>query len=112
MKNDGKKRNRWGFTEEEVAWLLSMDPPRRKPKPVPVVAVPVSDTIAEAVKANPGSVRIAARDTRGVSRVEGPCCNPQHVTVRVDWVSEVDAQGRPIYAERRVVSEYNPLDRL
>jgi hypothetical protein len=113
MKNDGKKTNRWGLTQEEVAWLLTMDPPRRKPKPVPVVSVPVSEKIADAVKTNPGSVRVTARDADGVSRFEGPLRNPQHVTVRVDLVQEVDANGRPVYHDRGgVVSEYNPIDRL
>jgi hypothetical protein len=33
--------------------------------------------------------------------------------VRVDCVSEVDAQGRPVYRDRgSVVYEYNPIDRL
>jgi hypothetical protein len=46
------------------------DPP--KPKPVRAVAVPVSDALADAVKANPDSVRIAARSTDGRHIVEGP----------------------------------------
>jgi hypothetical protein len=46
------------------------DPP--KPKPVRAVAVPVSEALAEAAKANPESVRVAARDADGRHIVEGP----------------------------------------
>ena len=79
-----------------------------KPK-VPVVAVPVSEKVAEAVKANPESVRVSARSADGVSVFGGPQRNPANVTVRVEWVREVDADGRPIWDRSGVVSDYDPL---
>src|SRR5262245_39015931 len=82
-----------------------------KPKPTPLLSLPVSDKIAEAVKSNPASVRISARERDGMAIVEGPERNPNNVTVRVDWVQEVDANGRPIYDTGEVASEYDPLSR-
>lgn len=82
-----------------------------KPKPTPVVTVPVSEKIAEAVKANPGSVRVSARGADGIAVVEGPRRNPSGVTVRVDLVRELDGEGRPIYEGSGVVHEYDPLAR-
>jgi hypothetical protein len=79
---------------------------------VPVVTLPVSETIAEAVRANPQSVRVSARGSNGVSVVGGPRRNSTHVTVRVDDVAEVDGVGRPIWPQARVVHEYNPFDAL
>ena len=84
-----------------------------RPAPTPVLSVPVSKHLAAAAEANPASVRVSARDRDGQHRVEGPQRNAQHVTVRVDLVSAVDAQGRPIYYDRGgPVSDYNPLDAL
>jgi hypothetical protein len=83
-----------------------------RPAPTPVLTVPVSKHLAEAVEANPGSVRVSARGRDGRHRVEGPQANPQHVTVRVDLVREVDQHGRPVYDRGGVVSDYNPLDAL
>jgi len=82
-----------------------------KPK-VPVVTLPVSEKIAEAVRANPESLRVSARGEDGIALVEGPRGNPAHVTVRIDYVAEVDADGRPVWPKARVVHEYNPMDVL
>jgi hypothetical protein len=84
---------------------------RPKPKPVPVVSVPVSQKVARAVEANPESVRIAARSADGRHVVEGARNNPI-VTVRVDRVSAVDAAGRPVWPKTAPVHDYNPFDGL
>jgi len=78
-----------------------------KPKPTPVVTLPVSENVAQAAKAHPESVRIAARDANGMSVIEGP--RPKSiVTVCVDYVREVDANGRPVWPQAGTVHEYNP----
>ncbi len=41
-----------------------------------------------------------------------PQGNPHRVTVMVDWVREVDADGRPVWDRTGAVHEYNPLDAL
>jgi hypothetical protein len=82
-----------------------------KPK-VPVVTLPVSPKIAEAVRTNPESVRVSARGADGIAVIEGPKGNPNHVTVRVDLVSEVDAEGRPVWPMAAAVHQYDPLDAL
>jgi hypothetical protein len=84
----------------------------RKPQPVavPVAVVPVSEKIAEAVKANPQSVRISARGTDDIAIVEGPRRDSTTVRVMVEYVREVDADGRPVWDS--VVSDYDPLSRL
>jgi hypothetical protein len=112
MKNDGKQRNGWGLTDEQIEELIRRGPPPIKPAPTRVLTVPVSERAAAAVKANPEEVRIVARASDGTTILERPAPNPNHVTVRIDYVREVDAHGRPVYPEQRVVSEYNPLDRL
>ena len=104
------------MTREE-AWLrfeekLRQPIPLAKPKPVAVLVVPVSDKIAAAAKASPETVRVSARDVNGLHIVEGPRRNPQHVTVCVDWVREVDASGQPIWGRSGAVHEYQPLDAL
>jgi hypothetical protein len=81
----------------------------RKPT-VAVVTVPVSNKVAQVVKANPESVRISARDNDGVSVFERPQHNSARVTVMVEHVREVDANGRPVWPS--VVHEYDPLSRL
>jgi|SRR5262249_19385967 len=81
--------------------------------PIPVAVVPVSDKIAKAVKANPESVRVSARGADGISIIERPHRNPQNVTVMVDYVREVDANGRPVWDRPGVVlSDYDPYSRL
>jgi hypothetical protein len=75
----------------------------------PVLTAPVSKRVAEAVKANPESVVIHAKTSEGVMVFDRPAqLGPGFVTVRVDLVSRVDAEGRPIY-DRGVVSDYNPF---
>jgi hypothetical protein len=112
MKNDRKKRNGWGLTNEQIEELIRRGPPPIKPTPTRVLTVPISERAAAAVKANPEDVRIVAKASDGTTILERPAPNPHHVTVRVDSVREVDADGRPIYPEQRVVSDYNPLDGL
>lgn len=82
-----------------------------RPKPTAVVTLPVSEKIAAAIKADPQSVRVAARGEDGVQVVEGPKRNAGNVTVRVDMVREVDAAGRPIWERGGAVSDYDPLER-
>ena len=77
----------------------------------PVVTLPVSERLAEAIKENPGSVRVSARAADGLHRVEGARANPR-VGVRVDLVREVDEEGRPVWDRGGAVHEYNPLDAL
>lgn len=86
--------------------------PRAKPKPTSVVTVPVSDGFATKAAANPEGVRVFVRADDGTTAVERPQPNPHNVTVRVDMVREVDADGRPIWDRGGVVHEYNPLERL
>jgi hypothetical protein len=43
--------------------------------------------------------------------MEGPCRNPNHVTVRVDLVTALDKEGRPFYWDK-VERDYDPLSRL
>jgi hypothetical protein len=81
----------------------------RKPKPTPVAIVPISERVAQVAKANPEGVRISARDGDGVTVFEKPQLNAR-VTVMVEHVQEVDAQGRPVWPS--VVSEYDPISRL
>jgi hypothetical protein len=82
-----------------------------KPRPTPVVTLPVSEKLAEAAKANPETVRVSARGSDGMSRIEGPRRN-SIVTVCVDYVREVDANGRPVWDDPRPVHEYDPYSRL
>jgi hypothetical protein len=112
MKNDGKQRNGWGLTDEQVEELLRRGPPLLKPTPARVLSMPISERAAAAVKANPGEVKVVAKAADGTLLIERPTPNPHHVTVRVDAVWEVDQHGRPVYPERRVISDYNPFDRL
>ena len=79
---------------------------------VSVMSLPVSEKIAEAVRANPNSVRVSARGEDGIAVVEGPKANPTGVTVRVDLVRGVDRDGRPVWPVAGAVHEYNPLDAL
>jgi hypothetical protein len=81
------------------------------PKPTAVVTLPVSEKLAAAAKANPESVRVAARGSDGTSRIEGPRPNSL-VTVCVDYVREVDANGRPVWPQTGAVHEYDPFSRL
>jgi hypothetical protein len=102
-----EKRRRF---EERLATGFYIRP--AKPKPTAVVSLPVSDKIADAVTANPASLRVSARGEDGIAVVEGPRPNSNNVTVRIDWIREVDADGRPIYETREAVSEYDPLSGL
>jgi len=81
-----------------------------KPKPVPAMTIRVSERLAKAAKANPETVRVAARDTDGVSVFERPIS--MLVTPLVDCVREVDANGRPVLPQAGVVHEYDPYSKL
>lgn len=100
------------FQERMASGYYIREALKPKPTPVPVLSVPVSEKVAEAAQANPESVRVSARDAGDIHVVEGPRRNTNNVTVRVDRVFEVDAAGRPVWPENRVVSDYNPLDAL
>ncbi len=80
--------------------------------PEPVAVLPVSARMAEAVKSNPESVRLTARGADGVTVIERPQRNSATVTVMVDYVSEVDAAGRPVWDHPGAVHEYDPYSRL
>jgi hypothetical protein len=80
--------------------------------PAAVALVPVSPKVAEAVKANPESVRISAKGADGISIIERPQRNHVNVKVMVDYVREVDADGRPMWDRPGVVHEYDPLSAL
>jgi hypothetical protein len=106
-------REEYAALEAKYQRLLAEPLPRvtPKPKPTPVLSLPVSDKIADAAKGNPASVRVSARGEDGIAVVEGPRHNPHNVTVRVDWVRQVGPDGRPIYEGAGVVHEYNPIER-
>jgi hypothetical protein len=82
-----------------------------KPR-VPVVSVPVAPRVAQAAKANPESVRVIAREEDGVSVFSGPQGNPLNVKVMVEYVREVDADGRPVWPSAEVETDYDPMSRL
>ena len=82
-----------------------------KPKTA-VLTVPVSDKIAELVKANPDGVRVSVRRADGVTEFERPQRNSTNVTAMVDWVREVDADGRPVWPQAGAVSDYDPHSKL
>jgi len=83
-----------------------------KAKPVAVVTVPVSNKDAEVIAANPESVRVSARRVDGVTILAKPQRNEQCVTVRTDLVREIDEDGRPVWDEVGVVSDYHPWSGL
>jgi hypothetical protein len=87
---------------------------RKKAKPVAVVTVPVSPAVAEVVAANPESVRLSARRNDGVTLFTKPEPNPNCVTVRLDLVRKIDAQGRPVWDDELAgaISEYHPFSGL
>jgi hypothetical protein len=111
QQDDGKKRNGWGLTDEQVEELIRRGPPPIKPAATRVLTVPVSERVAAAVKANPRDVLIAVRAADGTTLLERPVSSSR-VTVRIDCVRDVDALGRPIYPKAGAVSDYNPYDRL
>src|SRR5262249_25851256 len=80
--------------------------------PMVVAVVPVSQRVAGGGKGNPENVRGSARGGDGISVIEKPRRNPQNVTVMVDYVREVDANGRPVWDRPGVVSDYDPYSRL
>jgi len=71
--------------------------PRFVKQPVSVVTVPVSDSFAVKAKAKPENVRVTVTDTEGVTFIERPKPNPNHVKVLVNCVREVDGYGRPVW---------------
>ena len=79
-----------------------------KPRPVAVVTVPVSNNDAAVIRENPESVRVTARRADGVTILAKPERNEQCVTVRTDLVREIDEDGRPVWDEVGVVSDYHP----
>jgi hypothetical protein len=77
------------------AYNKPMPPITRKPKSKPAVLAPVSDKMAEAVKANPESLRLSAKGDDGVTVIERPW--EKRPTSNMT-VIEVDANGRPLLA--------------
>jgi hypothetical protein len=87
------------FTEEEKRAILDKypEPPRRKPpqpKPKPALVATVSEKLAEAVRANPESVRLSALAEDQTVVVDRPR------RTEVLEVLEVDVDGRPARARR------------
>jgi hypothetical protein len=73
MKSNGEKFSReerlQRFYAEVEAWARGDN----KPKPTPMITLPVSENLAAAAKANPESVRISARGVDGSAWLAGPC---------------------------------------
>lgn len=99
------KTKQMSFEEKLASGYYTQD---AKPKPVAVVTVPVSNEHAAVIAENPESVRVHARRKDGVSVIANPIRNPNQVTVRVDLVRELDEDGRPVWDEVGVVSDYHP----
>jgi hypothetical protein len=74
--------------ERRLEERLRQPIPRAKPKPTPVVMVPVTEGFAAKVAARPEEVRVFVRGDDGTTSVERPQRNPNNVTVRLDMVSE------------------------
>jgi hypothetical protein len=83
--------------------------PRYVKKPVAVVTVPVSEADAKKVQADPESLRLHTKRQDGAYEGFAPL-GERHVRVRVDWVRDVDAEGRPVWPG--AIHEYDPLDAL
>jgi hypothetical protein len=66
--------------------------PLAKPK-VAVLSLPVPD---DWTRVDPKSVVVHGRREDGVVVIGRPQANPLHVEVKIDWVREVDADGRPV----------------
>jgi hypothetical protein len=131
MKSKGRELT---FEEEVQALLKTMPPmPWPEPKPKPAVLVQTSERMAAAIKTNPESLRVSAKDNAGVTIIERPwhkrpdrlpSDKRQYNTVEV---IAVDGNGRPLRAQTKdaglvqyedgyqrsgVKHEYNPLDAL
>jgi hypothetical protein len=107
--------------------------PKPEPKPKPAVLAGVSSKMAEAIKTNPESLRVSAKDAQGVVVIERPwhkrpdrLPSDKRKYNQVE-VIEVDGDGRPLkamtkdgglvryeggYQQSGVKHEYNPLDAL
>jgi hypothetical protein len=122
------KPNEGKVTRDEIWGLFfpGQKAPPLKPKPV-VTAVPVSEKLAEAAKANPNSVkvRVTARSADGVVVVDPPRSArivdeaEQQIRLAAQQRSEarvererVDAEAWRYRPSAGVVHMYNPLDRL
>jgi len=83
MRRKGETVDQWEarFYAELEAWVR--DEPL--PKPVAVLTIPVDDQIAKAVKVNPGSLRIRARDTDGRPIIGGAKRNDEGIKLRVHY---------------------------
>jgi hypothetical protein len=109
---------------ERIQALIAANPPppkmvaafaerRRQYLARRILSAGVSERMAEAVKANPASFKMVAVEESGVTLIERARANEGNVTLRIDMVSEVDAEGRPIYWDHGgVVHVYNPYETL
>jgi hypothetical protein len=75
-----EERKRRLFAEVD-AWVRDEPPPR----PIAVLTIPVNGKIADAVKINPGSVRISARGADGIAVIAGPERNHEGITLKVHY---------------------------
>jgi hypothetical protein len=97
--------------EERRLWFeeyIRKNPPptfeslQKRCKPVWVLVVPVSDEFAEKVRASPAeAVRVSVRGEDGVTTIYRPMGNPLRVKLGVVPVSEVDAEGRPVWEKEK-----------
>jgi len=117
----------------DIEEILRKNPPPPWPehlrKKKQAVLAPVSERMAQAVKANPASLRISAKAEDGVTVIERP---DQRRPLSHVQVLEVDKDGRPLlvqhydpatntagivkyqdgYAQSGARHEYNPFDAL
>jgi hypothetical protein len=90
---DGLAIDAMPLTEKQIADLVAKWEPllsKPKPKPVPELRARVSEKLADAARANPGSVRVIAEGGDGVTVIDRPRRSD------IVEVLEVDGDGRPL----------------
>jgi hypothetical protein len=110
VEEGGRPMTREEFERRDKAfWERIKTPiPLAKPK-VAVLTVPVPD---DWTRVDPASIRVHGRRDDGVVVMARPPVNPLNVTVKIELVREVDAEGRPVWPTAEAKHEYNPLDAL
>jgi hypothetical protein len=89
------------------AYRRIMEYKRPEPPPEPEVLIKVTGPTAAKVRDNPAGVFVGVREPDGVTTMER-----RRVTVLVDQVRAVDADGRPVYPAAGAVHVYEPYERL
>jgi hypothetical protein len=92
--------------EREFEEMMATPLPKVKPKPKPEMHAPITPRVAEAVRANPQSLRIVAEAADGTVVIERP-----RPLERLEVV-EVDTEGRPRRAQRYdcLTGQWSELD--